>query len=433
MSELNTQKAWYESVNVKALSDGVRRRILDKVREKLGYNKTAEVLDISKGALHNYLHGVRRVPDEVIQKALQYLTESEFREIVQGIDLLKATGIVKESGTVDYSLALQVVALAMNDEYLKNAIIQLVVTRFKEDVRKALGISFAGVKLHWVEDFEQFLVERKKRRKVRSQETLQYYKSLFMRYLEGKELSEQLIDYVINHENKWLRNVFRHYIQYLYHKRLISPETFGWIMEVVPSRGYKLDVRPYQINLDDVVKTFQYLKQHHEKYYLIYRLMIESGLRISHAIHIVKTFNPNEVVEISEIHLETSRLVCFSDKGFCRYYVGIKGSQKPCEWAYFSIETLKMLNGYTSNNFDRRTVTRYAIRHNLLAPKYMRKVSWRLMIKAMPREVARFIQSRFGELKISEARYEDLLSEADEYYPKYLNFLQSTLLHQYSL
>jgi intergrase/recombinase len=41
----------------------------------------------------------------------------------------------------------------------------------------------------------------------------------------------------------------------------------------------------------------------------------------------------------------------------------------------------------------------------------------------MSREIARFIQSRFGELKISEARYEDLLSEADEHYPKYLEHL----------
>jgi intergrase/recombinase len=57
----------------------------------------------------------------------------------------------------------------------------------------------------------------------------------------------------------------------------------------------------------------------------------------------------------------------------------------------------------------------------------MRKAAWRLMIKIMPREVARFVQSRFGELKISEARYEDRLSEADEHYPKYLNYLQNTL------
>jgi hypothetical protein len=35
------------------------------------------------------------------------------------------------------------------------------------------------------------------------------------------------------------------------------------------------------------------------------------------------------------------------------------------------------------------------------------------MIRAMPREVVRFMESRFWELKMSEARYEDLLSEAD--------------------
>jgi len=54
----------------------------------------------------------------------------------------------------------------------------------------------------------------------------------------------------------------------------------------------------------------------------------------------VKTFNPSEVVEIPEIRLETSRLICFEDRGFCRYYVGIREPQKPCEWAYFSIEAL---------------------------------------------------------------------------------------------
>ena len=64
-------------------------------------------------------------------------------------------------------------------------------------------------------------MERKKRRKVKSQDTLRYYRSIFLRCLEGKELSEQLIDYVVSHKNKWLRNVFRHYIlQYLYYRRL---------------------------------------------------------------------------------------------------------------------------------------------------------------------------------------------------------------------
>jgi hypothetical protein len=55
----------------------------------------------------------------------------------------------------------------------------------------------------------------------------------------------------------------------------------------------------------------------------------------------MKTFNSSEVVKIPEIHLETPKLICFEDRGFCRYYVGIEGSQKPCEWTYFSIESLK--------------------------------------------------------------------------------------------
>jgi intergrase/recombinase len=66
--------------------------------------------------------------------------------------------------------------------------------------------------------------------------------------------------------------------------------------------------------------------------------------------------------------------------------------------------------------------------HGLLQPKYMRKAAWRLMIRAMPREVARFIQSRLGELKISEARYEDLLGEADQYYSEYLKLLSTQVL-----
>ena len=226
------------------------------------------------------------------------------------------------------------------------------------------------------------------------------------------------------HPIGWVRNIFSHYVQYLFYRRVIPPEVFGWIMEVVPSRSYRLDVRPYQISLDDVAKTLQFLRQRHELYYLLYRLMLEGGLRLSHAIQVVKEFRPSEDVEIPAIGLETKRLAYFENKGFCRYYVGIKGSQKFCEWAYFSTETLQLLRRYAGISINRSVVTRYAKKQGLLAPKIMREVSWRIMVQVMPREMARFIQSRFGELRISEARYEDLLSEADIHYPKYLEKLR---------
>lgn len=69
-------------------------------------------------------------------------------------------------------------------------------------------------------------------------------------------------------------------------------------------------------------------------------------------------------------------------------------------------------------------MTKYVNERNLLLPKYVRKISSRLMIKVMSGEVARFIQSRFRELKIFEARYENLLGEADDHYSMYLVYLK---------
>jgi len=40
-------------------------------------------------------------------------------------------------------------------------------------------------------------------------------------------------------------------------------------MEVVPSRSYRLDVRPYPISPEDVKRTLAYLREWHELYYLV--------------------------------------------------------------------------------------------------------------------------------------------------------------------
>jgi hypothetical protein len=221
--------------------------------------------------------------------------------------------------------------------------LKFTVENFREDLRKMLGSSLAHVVFKWEPGFEEFLRERKKRRRVASLGTLSYYRNLFKRFLEGKSLSEELVDYVVNHENKWLRNVFRHYVQYLYYLRRIPPETYGWLMEVVPPRSYRLDMRSYPISLEDLAKTMNTLRESHELCCLVYRLMLEGGLRLSHAIYIVENYNPGEVVEINGLGVDTPRLVCFHDKGFCRYYVGVRETAKPCEWAYFSTETLRLL------------------------------------------------------------------------------------------
>ncbi|MEM0006140.1 MAG: integrase [Ignisphaera sp.] len=419
---------WWNRINVSKIDEDSRYKILSYLVEKYGRKKVMEEAGISRVTLWRLLNRVSPVDPEYIAPLLKLLTQTEFESLVSAKNRLRSLGIMRDDGTVDYSLVLEILSIARSDEYLKNAVLRFVVQEFREDIRKMLGISFAGIKLEWSEDFENFLVERKKRRKVRDPETLKYYRNLFKRYLEGKELSEELIDYIVRHQNKWLRNVFRHYVQYLYHKRRIPPETFGWIMEVVPSRGYRLDVRPYQISIEDVRKTLEFLKENHRLYYTVYRVMLESGVRFEHVLEMIRTWNPRETVVIESIDLETERLVCF-DK-FCRYYLGLRGHQKPCEWIYMSRGTIELLKTLAPKDIDRNSVRRYARRHSLTLPKMFRKVSWRIMVQTMPREVARFIQSRFGELRVSEARYEDLLSEADEHYPNYILALRSHELIQ---
>jgi len=44
------------------------------------------------------------------------------------------------------------------------------------------------------------------------------------------------------------------------------------MMEVVPSRSYRVDVRSYPIDARDVARTLDHLKGNHELYYVVYRL-----------------------------------------------------------------------------------------------------------------------------------------------------------------
>jgi len=81
-----------------------------------------------------------------VRRALAFLTRSEFESIVGEWDKLRALGVVRGDGTVDYGVALKILAVAARDEYLKNAILRFVVENFREDLRKMLGASFAEIR-----------------------------------------------------------------------------------------------------------------------------------------------------------------------------------------------------------------------------------------------------------------------------------------------
>ncbi|GBF09530.1 integrase protein [Aeropyrum pernix] len=56
--------------------------------------------------------------------------------------------------------------------------------------------------------------------------------------------------------------------------------------------------------------------------------MLESGARYEHVLRIIEMWSLDEVIEIPSVGMETRRLVCFRDKEFCRYYMGLRGPEK---------------------------------------------------------------------------------------------------------
>jgi len=56
-------------------------------------------LGVAKSSMHRYLSGERKIPNDVVMKALSFLTRSEFESIVGDWDRLRALGIVKEEGS----------------------------------------------------------------------------------------------------------------------------------------------------------------------------------------------------------------------------------------------------------------------------------------------------------------------------------------------
>jgi DNA-binding transcriptional ArsR family regulator len=162
MNSRTTRPPRFETIDVRGLSDDVRRAILKRVKAKLGFNEALSALDISRGALSYYLRGLRKTPDEVVSKAPQYLEERKFHEVVKGVDRLRAVGLVREDGSIDYSLVSQILALASRDEYLKQLMLRFVVDNFREELKKMLSLLPSTMRLSWGKGFEEFLTTREK-------------------------------------------------------------------------------------------------------------------------------------------------------------------------------------------------------------------------------------------------------------------------------
>jgi len=147
-----------------------------------------------------------------------------------------------------------------------------------------------------------------------------------------------------------------------------------------------------------------------EKYRAVYRLLLESGLRLREAVKLA-----NEFHDFSE-KLETH------EKYVCVPFFWFRHSKKSF-YAYFMRETAILLRN-NGEKLSAEATSKVCRRYGLVAPKYIRKFMFHKLLELeVPEGVADFIQGRAPKT-VGERHYANLKRLADKYYPRYAEYLE---------
>ena len=148
-----------------------------------------------------------------------------------------------------------------------------------------------------------------------------------------------------------------------------------------------------------------------EKYKAVYRLLLESGLRLVEAVKLANEFHVfSEKLEKYEMYV-------------CVPLFWSRASKKSF-YAYFMHETANLLMN-NGEKLSADATSKVCRRYGLVAPKYIRKFVYTKMIELeIPESVADYIQGRMPS-SVGARHYANLKRLADKYYPRYVEFLVS--------
>ncbi|MEM2240556.1 MAG: integrase [Candidatus Bathyarchaeia archaeon] len=209
-----------------------------------------------------------------------------------------------------------------------------------------------------------------------------------------------------NHLYKALSNLLRFYeVIENYPKPFLDK-----LREAMPKVKSNIDYT--ESTEEEVVETFKSLKNCHLKYRVFYQLVLESGARPEHLLHMINNFNVGNLKEVN---------------GFCRYTLGLEKGTKHHFYVYMKRETADALvNLCVSRDvLGREALKSFVRRHlELVKPKLLRKFAYnRMVLSGIPESVADFINGRKPRT-IGGQHYMWLKAQADSFYPKYLSYLE---------
>jgi len=209
-----------------------------------------------------------------------------------------------------------------------------------------------------------------------------------------------------NHLDRALRNLLKYY-------QLVEgyPEDFiDRLRKAIPRIKTGVDYRePVE---DEIVKTFKALRRYPLKYRCIYHLILDGGIRVSHARYLVNNFRQENLKKVGE---------------FYRYTLGLERGTKHSFYAYMREETAMILRslGEKGVKVRKAAMDSFLKRHrSLVKPKYVRKFAYNMMIlSGIPETIADFINGRKPRT-VGGQHYMFLRTQADQHYHKYVKYLE---------
>jgi intergrase/recombinase len=409
------------------LSVEQRLKLLEELVGRLGAKRAAEKLGISRASLYRYLGRQREIPEELDPRLCMEFGDDELLAVLSNKQLLESAGVLKD-GRLNMPLLIALIDAAMQSEEAKQVILKRFLTQYKEELQELLAQTLPRIELHWDKGFEKWLTEKKS--KPITGRTLKDYKNIWSTCLQGKVLGWHLLKQLEGskmlcrdnkyHPTGWIRQVFRHYIRYLYASGKLDWDTYSRLLLAVPGRRYGRRVSQKVVREEDVVETLRKIGEARRGDILtVYLVILASAARLEHVIKMINEWSPDEEVYVYYLNRNIKRLECFNEH--CRYYMGKEHDVKPVGFIFFPRILLQLVKTYVRRLPDRKNIYKAVKRRGGLPAKYVRIFAMREIYATLGvNNVSNFILSKFGELTVSARHYRDLLEEADRVYPKYI-------------
>jgi|GEM_PF-2671415 len=236
-----------------------------------------------------------------------------------------------------------------------------------------------------------------------SEKTLKEYEKILKKYNTLEDLLK------INDSPKNHRLAFRSLAKFLYEENIIDNNTYAELKKLIKLKRTKIDLRVYSD--DDIKRILSSIPNYKQQLYL--RLVIESGLRRSHAIEAFNKIVENEYIthgDIAEVKLNINNKTK-------RAFV--------CLCSAELAEEIANLGEKMTQNISENIAKRKNIRYNSIRKWWYTTARE----KGMDPDVADFIQGR-SPSSIGVKHYLDVLRLSKKQYPAVLSHIRKAIYAQ---